>query len=290
MDILLGNIAGKELFFVYGLIALVVLLIIVIIVIDKKESKKKPQNLFDTLNMKIISDPNDYKEDEQLKEKPEQISELIEIKQEIEQTNFEELQPIPEVTTIAPSNIEPKEPLSETISKSEDETYIESDLEKTQAQIRVEEITEALKNAQVEEQIQEDKYAKFEEEQEKSAIISYNELKESFEKLYSENEKIQYLEDDEIPINIDELYELNNQKDDKKVEELVKVKLDDLSEFTKPQKPTPQPTSTFKNSPLISPVYGIQEPPLEVKRTVDTDIEDANQFLQSLKELKNNLD
>ena len=43
----------------------------------------------------------------------------------------------------------------------EEDIYIESDLEKTQAQIRVEEITEALKKAQVEEQIEEDKYAKF---------------------------------------------------------------------------------------------------------------------------------
>lgn len=293
MDILLGSIAGSELFFVYGLIALVVVLIIVIIVIDKRESKKKPQNLFDTLNMKIIANPSDYTEDGQLKEIEEQTPEVIEIKQQVEETSFEELQPIPEVKTIISSDnqstFEHKETLTETIDNINEEIYTESDLEKTQAQIRVEEITEALKNAQIEEQIQEDKYTKFEEEQEKSAIISYNELKESFDRLYSENEKIQYLEDDEIPINIDELYELNNQKEDKKIEELPKIKLEDFSDFVKPQ-PETQTTSTFKSSPLISPVYGIQQPPVEVKTAVDTDIQNANQFLQSLKELKSNLD
>lgn len=293
MDILLGSIAGSELLFVYGLIALVVILIIVIIVIDRRESKKKPKNLFDTLNMKIIANPNDYTDDGKLKqevvkekEKPTETVEVIEVKQQIQETSFEDLKPIPEIKTITSSN--EVEPYVQNIEVEED-TYIESDLEKTQAQIRVEEITKALETAQVEEQIQEDKYAKFEEEQEKNAIISYNELKESFDRLYSENEKTQYLEDDEIPINIDELYKLSSQQEETKVEELPKKKLDDLSEIIKPKTET-KTSSTFKSSPLISPVYGIQEPPVEVKTTVDADIQDANQFLQSLKELKNNLD
>ena len=126
-----------------------------------------------------------------------------------------------------------------------------------------------------------DKYEIFEEEQEKNAIISYNELKKSFDKLYSENEKIQYLEDDEIPINIEELYKIKETN-----EESNKVELKDLSDIKK----SSQTTSTFKNSPYISPVYGIQEPPIETKRVPDIEIESANQFLQTLKELKNNLD
>lgn len=293
MEKLLGSIIGSELFFVYGLIALVIVLIIAIIIIDKKECNRKPKNLFNTLNMKIIAEPNMDTTNEQTKEK--EISpEIIELEQKKQRNNFKDLQPIPEVQTISSSRneqsaLEHKETITETIANIEEGTYVESDLEKTQAQIRVEEITEALKKAQIEEQIQEDKYTKFEEEQEKNAIISYNELKESFDKLYSENEKIQYLEDDEIPINIDELYQLNYQQEEKKAEELPKVKLEDFSDFAKPQS-EPHTTSTFKSSPLISPVYGIQKPPVEVKTTVDADIQNANQFLQSLKELKNNLD
>ena len=276
MDIFFNNIVGKELFFVYGLIALVIILIIVIIVIDKRESRKKPKNLFDTLNMKIIQ-TNDIN-DKPVKE--ENIEVNIVTQNEKVENDFSDLEPIEPVSIISQN-----ETLKETLESIEDEVYVESDLEKTQAQIRVEEITNALKDAQVDKKIEEDKYAKFEEEQEKNAIISYNELKESFDRLYDENEKIQYLEDDEIPININELYELRDK------EEIEKVKLDDFSDFKKPEPVVQsQSTSTFKSSPLISPVYGIQTPPVEIKKHDDIEIQDANLFLQSLKELKNNLD
>ena len=300
MDNLLGSTISGELIFVYGLIALVIVLIVVIIAIDKRESKKKPQNLFDTLNMKIIADPYSY-DNKTVEDTVEDSKvDVIEVQQQIKETDFHDLEPIPEVqmVTSSSSNVQDNTDqinqadyslnsydYKEQSSSVGEEAYVETDLEKTQAQIRVEEITNALKNAQVDEQIQEDKYAKFEEEQEKNAIISYNELKKSFDKLYSENEKIQYLEDDEIPINIDELYQFNT-----KQEELPKVKLEDFSDFTSTKSEVNKSTSTFKSSPLISPVYGIQEPPVQVKSTVDVDIQNANQFLQSLKELKSNLD
>ena len=293
MKELLGNAISSELIFVYGLIALVILLIVVIVIIDRRERKKKPKSLFDTLNMKIIANPDDLSEEKKVIHSEQQSvttqPEILEIKQQPKEVNFQDLEPLPEVKTIATSD-----PTEENFRQSQNHAelksstpavehdsqdfYVETDLEKTQAQIRVEEITNALKNAQVEEHIQEDKYAKFEEEQERNAIISYNELKESFDKLYSENEKIQYLEDDEIPINIEELYQLQDHNSKPKVVE------------EKVSKPEPQTTSTFKSSPLISPVYGIQKPPVEIEPTVDPEIQNANQFLQSLKELKNNLD
>jgi hypothetical protein len=284
MKNLLGSVVGSELFFVYGLIALVIILIIVIVVMDRIESKKKPKNLFDTLNMKIISEPeiNNLKEQEE-NNKEDITPEVVEINQDIKQTTFQDIESIPEVTVTKEDTL-----LDEEEPSLSEEDYVETDLEKTQAQIRVEEITSALKNAKVDEKIEEDKYAKFEEEQEKNAIISYEELMNSFDKLYNENEKIQYLEDDEIPINISELYELSS-KQETNQEELPKVKLDDLSSFNKNKE---EEHSTFKSSPLISPVYGIQKPPVENNPVVemDTDIQNANQFLKNLKELKNNLD
>lgn len=293
MKEMLGNAISNELIFVYGLIALVIILILVIIIIDRKERKQKPKNLFDTLNMKIISNleesnHNDTKEVEEIQPISNQ-PETIEINHQEKTVRFDDLEPIPEVKPISSNgaadiyDIESKELETE-------ELYVETDLEKTQAQIRVEEITNALKQAQIEEQIQEDKYSKFEEEQEKNAIISYEQLKESFDKLYSENEKIQYLEDDEIPINIEELYQLKNDKPiTEEKTEMKKVKLEDFSSMTT-NVPETKPTSTFKSSPVISPVYGIQKEEPLVKPIVDTEIQSANQFLQSLKELKNNLD
>lgn len=267
---------NNELIFVYGLIALVVVLIIVIIIIDKRESKKRNQNLFDTLNMKIIADSDTIKnESNDMLNDITNTPEVVEINSKKEIEEFESLQPIKEVEVIKHEVID---------EIANDEFYAETDLEKTQAQIRIEEITKALQEAEVEEKIEKDKYELFEEEQEKNAIISYNELKESFEKIYSENEKIQYLEDDEIPINIDELYKKQNQEQ----ENNQKVELKDFSDMKQPS--TVDTSSSFKSSPYISPVYGIQEPPVEIKNEDDIEIESANQFLQTLKELKNNLD
>jgi len=278
MNSILDNAISNELLFVYSLITVVVILIIVIIVLDKRDSKKKPQNLFDTLNMKIIADPNDtvkeFKDD----------SEVVEIKSVKVENEFKDLEPIQEIKIVDSSN-----ELKKAIESIEEDIYVESDLEKTQAQIRVEEISKALENAEIEEKIEKDKYEQFEEEQEKNAIISYNELMKSFDKLYSENEKIQYLEDDEIPINIDELYKLQEQEAEKSTK---KVEIEDFVSLNKQVESLPKKTqeSSFKSSPYISPVYGIQQPPIEIKNETDKEIENANQFLQSLKELKSNLD
>lgn len=274
MKNIFDNAISSELFFVYALIALVIILIIVIVILDKRESKKKPKSLFDTLNMKIIADPYEQNINEETKN---QASEEIIINLESKATDdFKDLEPIKDVKIKDIST-----DLKESIDELKDETYTESELDKTQAQIRVEEITKALEKATKKES-EEDKYQKFEEEQEKNAIISYNELKESFDKLYSENEKIQYLDDDEIPINIDELYELRDYQQ--------KTKLDDFTTIkTEPEEKAS--TSGFKSSPLISPVYGIQRPPVENNnKTLDSDIENANLFLKNLKELKNNLE
>ena len=90
------------------------------------------------------------------------------------------------------------------------------------------------------------------------------------------------MEADEIPLDIDELYELRDHQQ--------KAKLDDFTTIkTEPEEKVS--TSGFKNSPLISPVYGIQSPPVENKnKSLDSDIESTNLFLKNLKELKNNLE
>ena len=276
MEKFFNNLVGNELFFVYGLIAIVVALIIAIVFLDRRESKKKPKNLFDTLNMDIISETEVRKE----KEHDNKIEESQEIK------NVSEVEMI--------SNLEEKSSQSDRQEerKIELEEELETNLEKTQAQIRVEEIKKALEKAQQEEELAEDQFEKFEKEQEQSAIISYHELKKSFNQLYSENEKNQYLEDDQIPINLQELYHLKTQQE--KVElleteipkqEEKKVQLKDLSDL----KSKKDSHSTFKSSPYISPVYGIQQPELETDKD-DHEIQNTNDFLQNLKELKSNLD
>ncbi len=273
MGSILDIVLGHELFFIYSLIAIVIVLILVIVIVGKKESKKKTPNLFDTLNLKIIANPD---------EMVDTTSSVVNIKKEPKKEEFKDLEPIPKVSTVYSEKV--KETLEEVLDDEDsDDIYVESDLEKTQAQLRVEEITKALKEAEMEELNKKDKYEQFEEEQEKNAIISFNELMASYDKLYSENEKIQYIDDENIPINIDELYELQKESKESKS---APVKIEELIPETK----TNTKTSSFKSSPYISPVYGIQKPPVDSRNNTDIEIDDANKFLKTLKDLKNNLE
>ena len=243
-----SNNIDSELYIIYGLVGLVVLLIIAIIIIDrveKKREKRSFKSLSDTMQMKPLTEEDEVKETEPT------VVPISEVKVDLKN--------IPE--------------------------YKEEDLEKTQAQIRIEEINNALKEAGVDDETKEnnyDKYDTFEQEQEKNAIISYEELMNSYDKLYEENEKNQYVDDDTIPINIKELYELGEQE--KLLDNRIEIKVEDKTE----QLENVASPSTFKNSPYISPVYGIEKPITEPK--ADADIVTANQFLNSLKELKSNLE
>ena len=49
------------------------------------------------------------------------------------------------------------------------------------------------------------------------------------DKLYSENEKIQYIDDDEIPINIDELYQLSKKQEKKETLEDTIKRINEMS-------------------------------------------------------------
>ena len=246
---------NSELYFIYGLIVVVILLIIIVLIIDRKDAKrnKRRTKLTDTLNMKPIT--NDMLRDSKYHDDIEVIDMMDEEKEE--KTYF--TRPIPKIKLDLEEvgMIEEKE--DKVLDEDDDEIYHDTELEKTQAQLRVEEITKALEKAKIEEQMEEerDKYQDYEEEQERNAIISYEELKGSYDKLYEESEKKQYMDDNSIPINIKELYEANDREDEyrkKYVEEDVEL-LDTDNSYNK------------KNS----------------------DIDTASDFLTTLKELRNNL-
>ncbi len=101
---------------------------------------------------------------------------------------------------------------------------------------------------------------------EKDAVISIEEL----EKLYAESNKVQ-IEDINVPV-VDYEYK----------------KVVDLPEFT---------FNDFKNTPYISPVYGISktEDEIQLEQTanlekLNDEIKKTNEFLKTLKDLKKNLE
>ncbi len=307
MELFLNGIetnVNQGLLLVYGLIVFVIILIVIILIVDKIH-RKKEEALFHSRHLK------------------KRLKELQVIEEEKELTTYEETEKkesvslgepskavMEEVTTISDlkeeySSEEKHQSMRETVSTSdltesdsfnEEEIEPEDELEKTQAQIEVEEITKALEKAVQEEQ-ELNKYAKFEEEQEQNAIISYKELKEKFDELYDSNEKTQYINDDTIPINLKELYETNETIVKEQIKEQEVALVQNELEKGQPQMSHSQPerkASEFKSSPIISPVYGIQKEELQVKKEIsrssEEDLQKTADFLNSLKELQKNLD
>lgn len=257
----IGTNITQELLIVYTLIGIVIFLIIAILVVDHFTHKRN-DSLFDS------------------KKLSKRLKKLQEMEEEEEYVETIEQEPVPEEVIPIPSL-----KIEESALFEEEEIYQEPEIEKTQAQIDIEEITKALKKAQ-EEETRVDPYAKFEEEQEQNAIISYDELQRKFDQLYDENEKIQYIDDDNLPIDIDELYKKNEE-----VLQPKKMVLEDM----KTVKTVPESTGKFKSSPVISPVYGIQkETKKQYSQTsineIDEEIRKTNEFLKNLKELKKKLD
>lgn len=198
-----------EIMVIYGLIALTVALIVFIIILDKKEKKKRIMNRTQELRLMDLrkTEENYAKE---FKKQPlamdTELKSVVEVKKE-------EVQPVCVVSkTIDNSSankvVEKPEVIStESIIQTDEylideNLYIEDDLEKTSAQLQLEMLAKELEKAQIHE---EEKIRRFEAEQEENAIISYNELLKVCEELYDKNEKVQYMDEGNEPINLEEL-------------------------------------------------------------------------------------
>lgn len=211
-----------------------------------------------------------------------------------------------------------------------DDNKKEEPLQYTDAVPNQEEAKEELRKATIEllkaqekqEQQEESKnieLTEFEEEQEKNAIISVEELMKKSDVLYEQNEVTQYADEGNEPISLQDLeMRMNNIKEEAealdikeqepeiiesiKVEvkepETNKVVLDDFYSIDKSK--AYNDDHVFKSSPIISPIFGIekQQPndnSLELENTanyekLDEEIKKTNEFLGKLRELQKNLD
>ena len=307
---------SNGLLLVYGLIIFVIFLIAVILIVDKIRHKKE-ESLFHSRHLKnrlrelqkmesekrleTRYQEQKEKQEEYASEPPKEVIEEIISTNLVEPTKTVEVEHPQEIIETSDLKVEEASFHSETKPIEHETTFLkeegmipskmQEELEKTQAQIEVEEITKALEKAVQEEQ-ELNKYAKFEEEQEQNAIISYEELKGKFDELYEANEKIQYVNDDTIPINLKELYETNEliQIENQNNHPVKEVESKQAEVVSHPEKKPGE----FRNSPIISPVYGIQKDDFQIKkevsRTSREDLQTTTDFLNNLKELQKNLD
>lgn len=192
--------------------------------------------------------------------------------------------------------------------------YVDEDdeeLEKTKAQLELKNLKEELLKAELkektaaekavmiedeEEQIPtiEDSIDQFELSQEENAIISLDQFNKVSDKIYNDNEITQYKDEGNEPISIQELEKLYNSN-----ETVIK---DDINTDVKEEKiaTTEAIQSKFKSSPIISPVFGIDDGGDEsinnmaLENTANLDklneeIRKTNEFLNTLRELRKNL-
>ena len=218
---------------------------------------------------------------------------------------FEEKVEVVEPTVITPVESPKNE---EEVIKYKDEVYTESE-----AKAELERITEELKKLENEDKEENIELTKFETEQEENAIISLDELIAKGKTITEQNEVREYQDDGNEPISIQELEErYRKEKEQVEVleveepkEEKPKLSIDDF--LSAKEKVTPlkeaysEKKSTYHPSPIISPIYGIEEEPvrknttLELENTTnlqkfDEEIRKTNEFLSKLKELQQKLD
>lgn len=236
-----------------------------------------------------------------VKENPVNINDSIMLNNQ-----FEEKVEVVEPTVITPVESPKNE---EEVIKYKDEVYTESE-----AKAELERITEELKKLESEEKEENIELTKFETEQEENAIISLDELIAKGKTITEQNEVREYQDDGNEPISIQELEErYRKEKEQVEVleveeepkEEKPKLSIDDF--LSAKEKVTPlkeaysEKKSTYHPSPIISPIYGIEEEPvrknttLELENTTnlqkfDEEIRKTNEFLSKLKELQQKLD
>ena len=235
-----------------------------------------------------------------VKENPVNINDSIKLNNQ-----FEEKVEVVEPTVITPVESPKNE---EEVIKYKDEVYTESE-----AKRELERITEELKKLENEDKEENIELTKFETEQEENAIISLDELIAKGKTITEQNEVTQYQDDGNEPISIQELEErYRKEKEQVEVleveepkEEKPKLSIDDFlsakEKVTSLKEAYSEKKSTYHPSPIISPIYGIEEEPvkknttLELENTAnydkfDEEIRKTNEFLSKLKELQQKLD
>ena len=201
--------------------------------------------------------------------------------------------------------------------KNNDLVYAPIELDRNEAREELEKLTKELEiRAEIEKQNalnkdiknEDEQLTMFEKEQEENAIISLDELMSKANDIYTSNEVVQYEDEGNEPISLDDLrarWEQEKAKiskmEESNKEEVVEIKPEE-QEIKKVVFPTMERISKFENSPLISPVYGIEKTEdsinsneLQLENTADyekfdEEIRKTNEFIATLKELQKKLD
>lgn len=342
MSSIIAFLTTKEIMVVYLVAVGSVFLYFVASMIDKNSYKRRRKHNTRELN-KIVDEVNEMIESEEssavesmiesLEQQEEAIfiepveekvdvpviisSEVVEEPSFVQDNSVEKEIKIDEIVDLDSSiSVEEVEKMN---SKKSEEVLTYTDIvpNKTEAQEELLRLTKELEEAS--EQVQNIDLTAYEEQQEKDAIISLDELMQKTKVMYENNELTKFEDEGDEPISLQDLekkfseakiytdvveVEKEEIKKEEKTElEIVQEKLvlTDFNSLEVKEVPEERPIyQSFKSTPIISPVYGIssiESKPenIELENTanyekLDEEIRKTNEFLMTLKELKKNLE
>ena len=308
----MGMFSQNEIILMIGVVSVLLICITILTIIDIKEYLKAKKGL-------VKEEVFDNEYEEEVKYEPVQVMEiedtpnvLVSEAKEDAEVYFEEMEDehyevkkeinpiieedeevvIPSVEVEEPKIIIEEKPIEVEIPKVVvEEKKIEIPKVEVQEKKEVsvfdelEEIENNLPNKK-------DDVTNFEAEQERTAIISLDELMKRSDELYNDNEITQY-DDGNEPISIDEVIKMfshEEEKTEKKVEQ-VKEEIEELPKVEIQEERIPY--SKKETIPFISSVYGIEKDDnaLEFENTATyekLDRQNYNDFVAQLKEMNEN--
>lgn len=287
MNSIIDFISNNDAIVMISLFILIVVLLVVVIITDAINRRKNINDAKELLKDGGEDIINAFKEN---------------LNDEIDSSNTEDLEQYKDVLVV---------PDEKKYTEVTEIKYVEDDeeLEKTKAQLELKNLKEELIKAEQREKeqlVKEQNIDKkeqiidaFESSQEENAIISLDEFSKISGNIYEQNEEIQYKDEGNEPISIQELEELYNTKE-LKVINPIELENNIKNETNKVQENNSfkEESSKFKSSPIISPVFGIDTDEdlgnITLENTANLDklseeIRKTNEFLNTLKELRKNL-
>ena len=265
MSNLIDFLTSTEIIVVYIVTLTTILLCLIVYLFDKgAEKRKQKQNTKELNRIVVEEEPINDSEEQAYQDSPIMVEPLITTEEPT--TNIIELkEEEPEIEEL----VLDEEPQSELIY-----TNIEPNKEEATAELM--KLTETLEKSLTD--TEQDNISinvnKYEEDQEKDAIISYDELLERTRELnLSDNIRVENKVAQPEPVILTET----------KAEEIERI--ENTPNTVEPLK------ERFKSSPIISPVYGISNNDIEIENTANFDKLDAelirsNMFLDKLKKFK----
>lgn len=325
-------LTSKEIIVVYIVAAVACLLCFIIYLVEKNNDRGRKRHNTKELNklveqikeeveiepieedtepvLQVVTEPVELESSLENKEVVEEISsqennEVVEVNSVDDFFDDYDMESIvEEITTEVKQELDKKEEVEvlepiEVLEPVEELEYTSIEPDENDAKEELHKITEELKEQEtkVEEVVENIRLTDFELEQEENAIISLEELVKKSKELYEANELTQYKDEGNEPISISDLEVISGRE----AEPITSpFEISTVVGEEKAVKTEVEPeVKKFKNSPIISPIFGIEKQEvtndLELENTanyekLDAEIKKTNEFLMTLKELQSKLD